>query len=347
MEVNRFMTSNAKKKVVLIFIMFISMILIPLISVIGNDSKNTLMAFNEDGSREERKSIIEKGNKHKTFRVLDESNGKILDIGDKEFLYSTVITEMPPTFNDEAIKAQAVAAYTYFSRTREQARKKDNTGKSPDFTVNTSKWKYYVSEEKIKERWGENFDKYFNKVKADVDSVYGETLKDDGELILSVYHAMSSGNTENCKDVFGGDLKYLKSVPSPGDKLAPNYKTNVDFSVDEFKSIINKAWSDCNINSEPNSWISDVNRTPTGMVKTIKICGHEAKGTEIRSLFSLRSADFDLSYQNDRFIFTVRGYGHGVGMSQYGAEYMAQQGADYKQILNWYYPGTKIEKNKF
>ncbi len=339
------MTLKTKRNIVLMMMLFMSMILIPLLAVSGSakgDTKYTFSSLNleQNSTPQKLRSDIEA---NKKFRVLDEATGKIMDVDDREFMYGAVVCEMPPTFETEALKSQAVATYTYFSRERKNFRNNPKNKDKPEITVNTDKWKYYVTEDKMRQRWGENFDKHYNKIKEAVDSVFGEVVEDNGELILAAYHAMSSGQTERCSDVFGGDLKYLVSVPSPGDKLVPNYKTTVEVSKEDFQKTICGEYKDCDFSSDPNSWISDVRRTPAGMVKNIKVGSHDFKGSDIRKLFSLRSADFDVSYQENKFVFTVRGYGHGVGMSQYGAEYMAQQGADYKQILLWYYPNTTIE----
>lgn len=248
-------------------------------------------------------------------------------------------------FETEALKAQAVATYTYFSRQRNEFLKNNDTDK-PQFTVNIDKWLYYVDTEKMKERWGDKFDTYYKKISDIVDSVYGEVVESEGDLILAVYHAISSGKTERSADVFGGDLKYLTDVPSPGDKLVPNYETVLNIELDNFKNTILSKWNDCIFDEDPLKWVDGVVRTSSGMVKEIVIGGHKTTGQEIRNMFGLRSPNFTLDYKDGKMNFTVKGYGHGVGMSQYGAEYMAKQGADYKQILSWYYPNTEIKNIK-
>ncbi len=310
--------------------MILFMIFIPVFPafIINQDKKNI-------------KGFDFKENCENYFCVFDESIGKIVNIPEREFIYGTVATEMPVSFEIEALKAQTVAAYTYFSRIREEFRRKNGQGQG-EITINSKNWKYYVSVDQMKEKWGENFLERYDKIKSAVDSVFGETLEYEGSLILSVYHAMSSGQTEKSKDVFGGEFSYLTSVSSPGDKEAKDYETSAEFSVEELKQILESAWSDCKFDENPNFWIRDIERTESGMVKSIVVCSHKTNGRELRSLFSLRSADFDVEYQNDKFVFKVRGYGHGVGMSQYGAQFMAKQGADYKKILKWYYPGTVL-----
>ena len=326
------------KWIAICVILLISIILMPLLAVRKcvyeireNDCKKLKLCKEDMGKR--------------CFHVLDESSGKVIDIPDREFVYGVVTAEMPAKFEDEAIKAQAVASYTYFCRERDNQRKNSNYV-GYDFKVNTEKWINYVSPEQRRIKWGEHFEEYENKIKRAVDSVFGEVVEDDGELILAAYHAISSGKTEKSADVFGGDLKYLSNVESPGDKLVSGYETFVKVDTEKFKDILNAKYSDIDFNGNEGNWVGESVRSEGGMVKEIRIGSKSIKGTEVRSMFGLRSSDFDLNFspEENKFIFRVHGYGHGVGMSQHGAEYMAQGGSDYKKILSWYYPGTCICK---
>ena len=336
-EINKTVIFTVKKNIALLIAMFLIMAFIPLLSIAINHKKQPA-AFGLN-------TQDQKGELEHYFCVFDESEGKTFKIPEKEFIYTTVALEMPASFEMEALKAQAVAAYTYFSRARNEFRKNNPAGEA-EITINSQKSKYYVPLEKLKEKWGKNFEERHNKIKTAVDSVFGEILEDDGSPILAVYHAMSSGETEKSKDVFGGDLKYLTNVESPGDKEAEGYETFAEFTLEEFKEIIKKTWPDACFEEEPSCWVKDIERTHAGMVKSLTVCKHRTSGREMRAIFSLRSADFDLNFKEGKFIFKVRGYGHGVGMSQYGAQFMAKQGADYKQILAWYYPGAVLKEIK-
>ena len=257
-----------------------------------------------------------------------------------------VASEMPALFEREALKAQAVASYTYFCREREKSRKDKNSNKTYDFTVNTAKWQNYIPKEQLKLKWGQKFEDYYEKIKSCVDEVFPEVLQDDGQLILAAYHAISSGKTEKCKDVFGSDLKYLTNVQSPSDKLVEGYETKVEVNTKDFKNRLNSCFTDCIFDENPDKWIKSPIHTQGGMVKEITIGSKTLSGPKVRAIFGLRSSDFDVIYnsEEEKFIFTVHGYGHGVGMSQHGAQYMAKQGENYKKILSWYYPSTSIKK---
>lgn len=330
-------SKSSFKKVIFCFMVLILMILVPLLAVFLR------VGVGQEGSvrRENIGENCDFGSKY--FRVLDESDGKIFNIPDRQFVYGVVTAEMPARFEPEAIKAQAVASYTYFCRER-NSRRKDSGGTDYDFKVDTKNWKNYVPEDQMKVKWGDKFDEYYAKIRSAVDSVFGEVIENDGELILAAYHAMSSGVTEKSSDVFGGEVKYLTNVESVGDKLASGYETKVEVDVEQFKKIMYSKVGDIKFDGEPKDWVGECLRTEGGMVKNIMICSKRLKGTDMRKMFALRSSDFDINYNDEenKFIFTVRGYGHGVGMSQQGAQYMAKNGDDYKKILAWYYPGTSI-----
>lgn len=289
------------------------------------------------------KSSIENDSTNYIFKILDKSTNTVFSVTLKDFTYGTVATEMPITFETEALKAQAVAAFTYFCNLKEKnAQNPDPNLNGADFSVDSSKWLYFVSKEQMQSRWGDNFDFYYNKLSQAVDPVLGECLKYDKNYIEALYHSISSGNTENIEDVFGGKHEYLKSVPCPGDLLAPGYLSKKEFSVENFKNIAKSKWPDINFEPENKNLLQINKKTHSGMILEAKIGSMSTSGREIRELFSLRSANFDINIQEDKIEFIVKGHGHGVGMSQYGAQNMAKQGASYKQILAWFYPNTTL-----
>ncbi|MDQ5983018.1 MAG: hypothetical protein RUMPE_00013 [Eubacteriales bacterium SKADARSKE-1] len=339
-----------KRKIFFLATLLILMVLIPLITVNNLKGFNfedalKLSSFENKGNIKSSLSQIDKKNNLNlpTFKILDKSTNEIKEVLYRDFIGGTVAVEMSPDSQIEALKAQSVAALTYFCNLKQkQAESHSIDLKGADFSIGNDCWIHYLDRNQMKEKWGSNFDSYYEKIFSAVDSVLGQTLKKDGKFVEALYHSISSGNTENIKDVFGGDESCLVSVPSPFDKLSPEYKTVKEFSADEFKKIVETKWQNANLSSEPASWISEPNRTDSNMVRSMKIGNIEATGREIRQTFSLRSSNFDVTFSENKFIFTVRGYGHGVGMSQYGAEQMAKHGADYKQILAWYYPGSSL-----
>ena len=290
------------------------------------------------------KTVTDKNDSKKcAFKVLDKTKDKVISLSLKDFTLGAVATEMPITFEPEALKAQAVASYTYFSNLKEKhAQQPDQNLKGADFEVDSEKWQYYVSKEQMQERWGANFDFYYEKLSQAVEPVLGQSLKQNGHCIEALYHSISSGNTEDIVDVFGGNCSYLKSVPSPGDLLAPGYLSSKEISLEELKSTAKNKWPGISFDKNSQDLIKIIKKTDSGMVLEAKIGEKSVTGREIRDLFSLRSANFDVDIHDEVVKFLVKGYGHGVGMSQYGAQNMAKQGSNYKQILAWYYPETEL-----
>ncbi|MDO4199395.1 MAG: stage II sporulation protein D [Clostridia bacterium] len=327
------------KWLIICIITMIIIILVPLLAVTKSHHNRSEINYQKSsiGNYE--------ANAKKSFCVLDESSGSILDIPDEEFLYGVVCTEMPAKFEEEALKAQAVASYTYFCRARNLERSKGSNSKY-DFKVDTQKAVNYITKKQRKEKWGSRFEEYEEKIENAVNSVFGEIIEDEGEPILAAYHAISSGKTEKSEDVFGGSVKYLTNVESPGDKTVAGYETTAKIDIKKFKEILSSKISNLKFDKQPEKWVGIPKRSDGGMVKEISICGETFKGTEIRVMFALRSSDFDLWFDKaeNKFVFKVRGYGHGVGMSQHGAQYMALEGNDYKKILSWYYPDTSVVK---
>jgi len=277
------------------------------------------------------------------FKILDTKSGKIVTADDRSFLYGAIATEMSPDAQPEALKAQGVAAYTYYSRLREQQKINPNsTLNGADFSADTQGWQIFVTKEQMKTRWGNQFDAYYNKLTPVVNAIFGQVLKSEGDLADTTYYAISSGNTETAEDIWGGKRSYLVSVASPGDIFASGYETTVTMTADQFKTAALKSAPKANLAGDASSWVGEIKRTASGSVKTIIIGGTSITGNDARNAFGLRSANFVVTFANGNFIFVVKGYGHGVGMSQVGAEYMAAQGSTYQQILTWYYPTTTL-----
>lgn len=334
--------SKHRGNITLGIILFIVMFLIPFLSLGGKNHTNSSKGITHSTAPEKQSSPAEAGN---SFKLLDKQSGKVLTVDDRTFLYGAVAAEMSPNAEPEALKAQAVASYTYYSRLRENERKSTDTSlNGADFKVDTENWQIYVPIDEMEKKWGNNFDAYYKKIATAANAVYGQTMTYGGNLIDATYYAISSGNTESSKDIWGGGTTYLVSVASPGDIFAGGYKTSADFSQDEFKSRIMKISPNSALSGDASEWVGKIERTAAGSVKNIEVGGQKITGDKIRSAFSLRSANFTVSFSDGKFTFSVKGYGHGVGMSQAGAQYMAREGATYDQILSWYYPTAKLTK---
>lgn len=279
-----------------------------------------------------------------SFKILDTKTGQVVTMSERDFLIGTVANELYPTYHTEAMKAQAVAAFTYYGckRTAQQANP-DPALKGADFSDVTSRFPEGYTVEGLRERWGDNFDTYYKKVCDAVDAVMGQRILYNGEPILAAYHAISFGTTERAEVVWGTDYPYLQSVPSPGDSLSPGYETTVSFKPEELSAALCKEVEGLKLEGDAAGWITgEPTTSPAGSVLTLTVGGTSVTGRQIRKALELRSTCFTVAYKDGVFQFTVHGFGHSVGMSQYGADYMARQGADYQEILKHYYTGVTI-----
>lgn len=261
----------------------------------------------------------------------------ITEIGTDEYLVGVVAAEMPAEYTEEALKAQAVAARTFLNYKKEQNAKEDY-----DITADENTDQAFLSEEQLKEKWGDDFSENLEKIKGAVKATEGEMIFYENKPIMAVYHAVSSGKTETAGNVWGKDYPYLAVTDSIGDLLCPDYLSTIKVSPEDFKKQMGQL---VELLGEAKGWLGKSESTESGTVSKIFVGGKEFKGSKLREMFSLKSSSFDSTFDGTNFVFTVRGHGHGVGMSQYGANYMAQQGSDYKEILNWYYKNCEIKKD--
>ncbi len=269
-------------------------------------------------------------------RVLDEKSGKVTEISLDDYLFGVVAAEMPLSYNDEALKAQVVASYTYML-----FRANERVGKNYDVVADSSKDQAFITRQKARERWGDNADKYTEKLEGIIDSVKGYVMVDENDMpILAAYHNISAGRTESAEIVWGSEYSYLKPVDSLGDLTSSEYLSEKSFSKDELRQKLSVPETD----SAPSKWITDIETSDSGTVISLKVCGNRFDGTKLRSLLGLRSSVFTVRYSDEKFNFRVQGHGHGVGMSQFGANYLARQGYTYIEILSWYYTGCKMKQ---
>lgn len=279
-----------------------------------------------------------------SFRVLDQTTGEIITVSHRDYIRGAVCSEMPATFHIEALKAQAVSAHTYalnLQKAHQQA--PDPALKGADFAADPSNWKVFVTEELARERFGDNFLAYWDKICKAADSVADQIMVYDQEPIAAAYHAISTGTTEAAENVWGNPVPYLVPVDSPGDIIAPKFEETETFTSEEMRKALETAFPEIRLGEEPSAWLEIKDRSDSGYVTKIQAGDLEITGLEFREVLGLRSSDIKMEYQNGAFTILTSGYGHGVGLSQYGADYMARQGADWEEILKHYYQGIAIK----
>lgn len=274
------------------------------------------------------------------IKVFRADTGNVEEMNFRDYIIGVVAAEMPAEFHSEALSALAAAASTLARKNFLNGEDKTLSGAviSTDPAIHQA----YMTKEEMKEKWGDDFGKYYNKIADAVDKSIGYSVTYEGELITAAYHAMSTGITESAENIWSGEIPYLTEAESEGDRLSPRYETTVSVSNDEFIKIMSEEGSDFSDSNKIH--IKDALYTKAGTLKSVTIGEKVYSGEELRELFSLRSPAIELSADEKEVTFNVRGYGHGVGLSQYGADYYARSGMTWEEIIKHYYKGVDIVK---
>lgn len=259
------------------------------------------------------------------IRVKDEM-GNIKKVNFDDYITCVLAEEMPIYFEIEALKAQAVAARSY-------AYNKLNPNSNYD-VVNTVNNQVYKPYDYLKQVWGNNYIQNINKLKRAVIETNREYIYYENEIINAFFFSTSSGKTENSKDVFGFEKPYLVSVDSNWDNKSPSYYSESKYAINDFLNKLNVI----------NYSIKNIKYNKSGSINSMVIGSKLFSGIELRNLFNLKSTYFEITKDNNYITIKNKGYGHGVGMSQYGAQMMAKKGYNYKEIINHYYKNTEIKK---
>lgn len=331
-----------RTNLIICIIIALSMILCPIAALGGEKNGETQDNLTELST--ESAGAAEKADKpEKYISVLSQSSGSVSKVKMREYVIGSVAAEMSPLYHTEALKAQAVASYTYAKKTKEQNEKhKDSSLGNADITDSPAIHQGYISKSDRKKKWGDNYEEYEKKIEAAVDEVFGNFATYNGETALTVYHSISAGATQSAQTLWGTDIPYLISVESPGDRLSPDYRSKKTFTESEFKKLIEKC--SVKLTGEASAWLGEAKKDETGYVSSQALGSTSVSGVTIRDALGLRSPCFDIEYADRKFTVTCLGYGHGIGMSQYGADYMARQGSSWQEILKHYYCGIEIEK---
>ncbi|MCD8004557.1 MAG: stage II sporulation protein D [Oscillospiraceae bacterium] len=271
-------------------------------------------------------------------RVLLE-DGQVEEMTLADYLWSVTAAEMPASFEPEALKAQVVTARTY---TAWKMLHGEENHPDADVCTDVNCCQAYLSPEDAAAAWGDAAQEYTEKLWAAVTETDGEVITYEGQPIQAVFFSSSAGRTEDAVEVWGSAVPYLVGVDSPEGEDVPNYHTEVTLSAQEFQDIFLAAYPQADLSGTPERWFGKSVLTASGRVSSMEVGGVSVTGTALRALFSLRSAAFTVEAAEDSVTFQVTGYGHGVGMSQYGANALAQQGMDYQEIVKWYYTGVEV-----
>lgn len=262
----------------------------------------------------------------------------VISENESDYLTAVLLSEMPSSFEPEALCAQAVAARTFLARQRLAGKHTDC-----DVCASSACCQAWTSREDLEAKFGSDFSEAWAKAASAVADTGEEILTYDGAPIDAVYFSCSGGSTESAVAVWGTDVPYLQAVESPGEQDALRYESEVRFSEDNLRALLHSAAPEAQLEGPASGWFGAPVLTAGGGVASIQIGGAAFSGTALRTLLSLNSTRFTVEATDGEVVFRVSGFGHRVGLSQYGANAMAKLGFDYRTILQYYYRGVKIE----
>ena len=274
-----------------------------------------------------------------SFRLADQSAGAVVSVPRREYLIGAVAAEMPISWPDEALKAQAIAAHSYALYCRDHAAEPA----SGWLSVDPVRRQGYLTDAVLRSYWGTAYEENYARLSALVDSVLTDVLYYGSAPAGTSYFAISNGMTEASENVWGTALPYLVAVDSSTDLNADNYLYTVQFTAEQMQQAL-AGLGLLPDPAAPASWFGEAALTPSGYVASLPVCGQSVTGPALRKALGLRSACFTVQYQEGSFLLTTKGYGHGVGLSQWGAKALAEQGQSAEEILAHYFPGTELRR---
>lgn len=261
--------------------------------------------------------------------LYDAAVGQTITVPVKEFLIGTAACELPADWPDDAVCAQMVASHSYAL----------SLGSEP-MQVNSALCAGWTDAQVLQARWGDDFTANYDRLAALATEVCGALLCYEGAPAAACYHSISAGHTEASQNVWVTALPYLQGVDSPWDKTVPDYAVTVTYTTEQMTTLLQNLGLEPE--GDPAAWFGACQWDNAGYVERLTVCGTSFSGTALRSAFSLRSASFSVTYDGENFELTTYGYGHGVGMSQYGAKAMAEGGSTWQEILTYYFPGCTV-----
>lgn len=326
------------RKIIVYIFAFVSICLIlPVLLVKDKPTEDVVKLDGEvAGTKEVKNSIAN----NPTIKLLHLSTGEVEEIDLEIYLYGVVSAEMPATYHEEALKTQAIVARTYTMYKIKNEPKHDNA----DICDTSTCCQAYITKEERLAKWKEEErEANWNRIIEAVDSTKGKVITYNGEVINAFFHANSGGKTEIASNVWGGkDYPYLQVVSTEGETEYTQYSSTVILSKEELLEKLKENHPDIQIDFNNENAIEILEYTEGERVKTVKFGNIEISGVEARQTFGLKSANFDLVF-GENIIFNVRGYGHGVGLSQTGANSMAKENKNYEEIIKHFYSGVEIQ----
>ncbi len=330
-----------KKVFIYFFVFLLIFFLLPAMLTKRNSEVSARVPDDNVEKNEETKNNNEYDYKnYGTIKLLHQDTGEVEEVALDTYLCNVVSAEMPADFELEALKAQAVVARTY-TIYKIQNKKHENS----DICDDSSCCQAWVSKEERFSRWDEDKrESNWDKIEQSVNETKGKIITYNGAPINAFFHSNSGGTTELPVNVWGGgsEYPYLQVVETAGEEGYTQYSSEATFTQDELIEKLKSKYEDITIDFNNDDDLKILDYTDSGRVKTVKFGNHELSGTETRSLLDLRSTNFEIIKENGNIKFSVKGYGHGVGMSQTGADSLAKEGKSYEDIIKHFYVGVEI-----
>lgn len=319
----------------IVLLVMMVVIVIPMVIVSG---------INKLDSSVDKRGKVAKG-EDVFIKVYMHEQEKIVEMNLEEYIAGVVAAEMPAEFELEALKSQAVAARTYAVKNM-QIFGGSGLASRPGADVSSDyhESQAWLSKEKLKERWGKNYDVYWRKIERAVEETNGQVVTYNGELINAVFHSTSGEHTASAKEVWGFDYPYLVSVPCKWDEKSPRYQERKEFALSDIEQLLGgETQVVAAVQNGSGGAIQVIEKTDSGRIAQIRIGSKILQGLTVRDKLDLRSTNFNAEIRDGKMIFNTIGYGHGVGLCQYGANGMAKAGHDYRQIITTYYTGVALK----
>ena len=274
-----------------------------------------------------------------TIRVYFPDRDETREMSLRDYIVGVTAAEMPVSFAHDALCAQALASLTYALYQREHP--KNELAGGAEISTDPAVYQAFWTVEEMRDRWGDDFEDSYEKICRAVDEVIGFEIVYEDEPVAAAFHAISPGRTESAENVWGAQIPYLVSVESAGDSVSPKYRSSLTVNAKELKAKLGLETEEA-----PEDWFGEPEYSEAGTLLSAEIAGKTFTGQELRKILGLQSAAFTVDCDGDTFTFSVKGYGHGVGLSQYGADYYARQGLTWREILAHYYPGTSVAERR-
>ncbi|MPM40548.1 hypothetical protein SDC9_87192 [bioreactor metagenome] len=277
--------------------------------------------------------------------VADHKTGQVQSMSFLDYLEGVISAEMPAGFEPAALQAQAICARSYALykiQLQEKYGQVYDSHHGAQVCTDSDHCAGFMNIAERKELWGDSFELYRQKIAKAIADTDGLVAIYQEEPICAVFHSTYTDKTEDSINVWGREVDYLKSVSNPGQDQSPRDNTAVEVTQEEYKNRIRKEYNEADFTGE--NLVEDMKKSDAGTVLSVKTGGVDITGGKMREIFGLPSSSFDISMEKDKVVFEVKGYGHGVGLNQYGAQYLAKQGYNCEEIIKWYFTGVEIKK---